>query len=162
MNRWLIWLNVILVTVLILSACVTFEEIFVTDREKFPQRESPAIDYFDINSTIKTIVLWSSRYKQPNWRINLSKTAFNNCPEKRCQFVLKRDVVRENISQYDALLFHAPDYRTFYPIPDKRSPHQIYVFVSQGAPQPPHVRFLKRYDDLFNFTSEFLEYDLFR
>lgn len=147
-------LNVLLVVVIILSILVTFEEIIKTDNELPIEKEVKVVNISEHNSTIKSIVLWSSRYRVPDWRLNYQRRMFSACPERRCRFVVKKDVVQEKLSQYDAFLFYAPDFRSYKPLPRQRYPHQVYVFVSQEPPQPPHARFIKLYDNFFNFTSK--------
>lgn len=159
MCRWFTSLCVVFVIVFISILFINIEEIVKENDELQLKRNNSAIKHLIEKSTLKQIVLWSHKYKTITWGVGFGQKVFKNCPETRCQTVRKSDTVHKNLSQYDAFLFHGymRDFSTYTPLPKKRYPHQVYIFVSSEAPRGAHqVRFYKDFrHNFFNYTSEF-------
>lgn len=157
MRRWTFWLKLIFVAISLVTVITILFESFKISYQNVPHSNVQEMQPYTEsnkslpNSEIKTILLWSNRYYSQNWNLRKIKTM---CQQDGCKFITRRKSRKIPITEYDAVLFHAPDFKSFKPLPKKRSPKQLYVFVSQGAPQPSHGRFLDAYKNFFNLTCK--------
>lgn len=163
MNCCLIYISIkLFLVVVIFSVLVTLysvssiEELAQFDDKLLLRRKLNLVRDSINKSAVKTIVLWNDRNGIVDWKI--SENSFKSCPEKRCKFVLGQDVVHQNLSDYDAFLFHASgnQLKSMKTQPSKRYPHQIYAFVSQEAPGSFQDIVYRKFSNFFNYTSEFL------
>lgn len=150
MSRFsLILCSVLFYSLILLNSFITIDEIEETDEE-------PPIS---VESTTKTIVMWSTRYGKAHWKPGYIRKWEPNkeCPERRCKFVTRQNVEHRNLAQYDAFLFYGSyvDINSFEPLPAERFPHQIYGFVSQETSLPDKLTISNNFYDFFNYTSEF-------
>lgn len=161
MNCCLIWISIkLFLVVVIFSVLITLYSVSsieeLVDDKLLLRRKLNSIRDAINKSAVKTIVLWNDRNGILDWK--LGENPFKSCPEKRCKFVLGQDVVHQNLSEYDAFLFHPSGntLKTMRSRPSKRYPHQIYAFVSQEAPLSFQDTIYRKFSNFFNYTSEFL------
>lgn len=107
----------------------------------------------DSNDT-KYILFWNGFFHQRNWHFKADTSDKKvleemGCEETRCVFTSNKSL--KPIKEFDAVLFHLYAYLTF---PTKRSPKQIYIMATMESPR--HTLMHHSYNDIFNWTSKFL------
>ncbi|XP_063906646.1 alpha-(1,3)-fucosyltransferase C-like [Zophobas morio] len=102
------------------------------------------------NNSIKTILYWSPMFRQKDYYLGTGQEIFAHCQYKNCNATYDRNSLP--VDQYDALIFHAPDYTTArYGKPEKRTPNQVYIFANLESPdQTPVV--IRDYNGFYNWT----------
>ncbi len=81
---------------------------------------------------------------------------FPGCPETRCDIFPVNHRNKLPIDEYSAIVFHGPELKrkSDESLPDKRKPHQIYVYAGIESPRP-YWNNLTEYNDFFNFTMTY-------
>lgn len=103
----------------------------------------------------KLIVLWTVYSASKTWgNPHIADADFfnkTNCPETRCRIVLPEQKYKYPSTEYDVVLINGYNLQYGYPVPEKRLPHQIYVFLSR---EPPHPWWLQsvNFDEPYNLT----------
>jgi hypothetical protein len=103
---------------------------------------------------VKYILFWTDFFQWKNWKLkqDISDQRFFeeiSCPETRC--VITSDRTLKEISEYDAILFHAV--KPWNSIPEKRSREQMYVAGMLESPERTESN-LAAWDNFFNLTSK--------
>ncbi|KAK4022252.1 hypothetical protein OUZ56_007731 [Daphnia magna] len=119
------------------------EEIFniVTKRDLRPKTSTPTStgEYYelmeryaqdvlpDTDAPFKRILFWNEAYGNKEYGVGHGRNALreSGCPVWQCE----TSDNRTNVQEYDAVVFHLRSW-TQNDLPDKRSPHQRYVFWS--------------------------------
>lgn len=105
--------------------------------------------------SLKYILLWTSPSTEPLRYIVNGQTGFKErkCPVNNCYVTPNRKLLKD-LTDFDVILFHFPELvqrKSYYDLPKKRSPRQIYTFVSMESsayyPVPK-----KLYVNYFNMT----------
>lgn len=110
----------------------------------------------------KLILLWNYRClkgKSNQLEIDKKLNYFDKmkCPEPRCKFVQSHQKEKYPLSEYDAILFNGFQVRKGCQMPEKRFPHQLYIFFTVEAPAPwwlPTMNFNLEYNMTSNFKCK--------
>lgn len=108
------------------------------------------LNSFEKKRGTKFILFWNSFFQDSDYKFGFGKDPFFSCNIYDCYTMIDRDLIP--IDQYDAIVFHGPEYN---PIsqkdhPSKRSDHQIYVYLSLESPQNGPVK--SSLNGYFNYT----------
>lgn len=107
------------------------------------------------NSNTKTILIWNSCFDSPYCDLGNGVESFLNhdCPIYDCFVTKDRNFIP--IDQFDAILFHGPDFYSMFSLnhPSKRSEKQNYVYFSLETP----IKFPVSHnlDNFFNLTMTY-------
>lgn len=83
----------------------------------------------------KSILFWTRFFNDLSWYTGgleeIDETFLNSikCPATNCFFTHNRNLFN-NVTDFDAILFHTPESMNLSTVPNFRSSHQIYTFVS--------------------------------
>ena len=100
----------------------------------------------------KTILYWNSFFSQRNFYLGEGYIArhcprYNNCFATHSRFL-------QSVEKFDAVIFHGiNDQLDEEDLPDRRSEHQKYVFVTLESPSNRHVE--GKFDGYFNLTMSY-------
>lgn len=86
-------------------------------------------------SATKFILFYNNYFEDPFWRMNRETcdAAFLKrlkCPRTNCVFTSNRNLL-QNVEEYDAIVFHAAESWFHDKVPERRSPHQVYIMASK-------------------------------
>lgn len=102
-------------------------------------------------SGVKKILFWNEAYGSKSYDIGIGSDVFRKagCRTWQCETTDNRD----GVDQFDAIVFHL---RSWTPsdLPDKRSPHQRYVFWSMESPAWRYVD-TNQMSRFFNWTMTY-------
>lgn len=103
----------------------------------------------------KTILLWNTCFSSIDCYFGLGKKTFydHNCPVQDCEIIIDREELP--INQYDAIVFHGPEYNPKFKddYPSLRSGNQRYVYLTQESPRNYHIQ--GNLDRYFNWTMTY-------
>ncbi|XP_077289960.1 alpha-(1,3)-fucosyltransferase C-like [Arctopsyche grandis] len=106
----------------------------------------------EIYQDTKIILFWNSFFGVKDYNFGLGNDPFfkYKCPVYDC--FTTADPGWLPIDQYDAIVFHGPEFNPIFNIdsPSSRSGHQRYVYLSQESPQNRPVK--SSLNAFFNFT----------
>jgi hypothetical protein len=145
-----IYLLLVIVTVTILLyntsrrsiSPITHEcSIFTASDDKRLESDKKRVNIIDNAQEIpleknvtKYVLFWTRFFNNPDWYTGKEDAGEEvlksvQCPVTNCFFTHNKDLLDKDITKFDAIAFHGPEYRTT-PLPYVRSPHQLYIFVS--------------------------------
>lgn len=120
--------------------CVAFFIIILKyNNVLFMSRQSKTIKNTlnnDITTTNRTkyILYWTDMFRHKDFYLGFGSQIFENCSVKNCYTT--NDKTLMPIEHFDAILFHGAEYTVErYGKPEKRNPHQVYVFSNQESPE---------------------------
>lgn len=79
--------------------------------------------------------------------------SYIKCPETRCTLYFPSEKDTYKITDYDALLFHGPEFFKDSVMPTERSPSQVYVYATQEAPRV-YWHNLMDFKSFYNWTGK--------
>ncbi|XP_046746083.1 alpha-(1,3)-fucosyltransferase C-like isoform X2 [Diprion similis] len=108
----------------------------------------------------RRILLWTKMFSD-DWFYMGTTGHFDSCPKKykNCELTRSRDLV--DVTKFDAILFHGNELR-LDDLPEKREPHQRYVYVNLESPGTRKDPLNSYFEDFFNMTMTYkLDSDIF-
>lgn len=122
---------------LLLSTCSII--LLSAIRKKTPPS---IINEIYLDNKTKTILYWNDFFGSEDMGLGLGSDIFKNCPVSNCYTTKIRDLP---VELFDAIIFHGARYSTRYDsYPEKRNPHQKYIFYSLESP------YNTKFDDTVN------------
>lgn len=104
---------------------------------------------------VKQILFWNRFFSDPTYEFGVGSQPFvsHKCAVKDC--FITRDRTERPVDQFDAIIFHGPEYDPSHPdnTPKSRLQHQRYVYFSMESPlnRPANAKF----DGFFNWTMTY-------
>ena len=104
-------------------------------------------------SKLKRILYWNDYYGSKNFGFCCGRGPYlkNNCPNSHCYTSKDR---REDLETFDAIVFHGRSLN-YNDIPEKRYPHQLYVFLTIESAAYPGIGDWANWAGFFNLTMTY-------
>ncbi|XP_060806204.1 alpha-(1,3)-fucosyltransferase C-like [Amyelois transitella] len=104
---------------------------------------------------LKYILLWTPYDYSPFYQLGKGQRAFieHNCSSINCYITTDRKFLGGDVTKFDAIAFNGRNIHNLrsWDLPQRRSPHQKYIFViTESADNYPVCD--EKYDDFFNWT----------
>lgn len=147
---------------LIIVSAISFMLYFVKWTERYNSKFIKSNLKSEIYQDAKVILFWNSFFGSADYNFGLGNDPFfmNKCPVSDCFTTTDRGWLP--IDQYDAIVFHGPEYNPIFNMdyPSSRSEQQRYIYLSQESPQNRPVK--SNLNGYFNFTMTYrLDSDIF-
>lgn len=146
----------VLITVSVIITCLrifTYKEL---DRQQQVLRRN--LKATEDNTDMKYILFWTTQNGDENYHFSTNGSElFKRCEISNCYATYNKSVL-SSIDQYDAVFFSNTLNPADQPerIPEKRSPHQRYVFVANESPLTiPRQRSQYLYRNFYNWTMTY-------
>lgn len=112
----------------------------------------------DKNNNLKYILIWTDKSTDPFYHFELGRNSFIHpgCKINNCYITDDRNLM--NLTEWDAILFHAPEYtwkrKNLHGFPSERSSKQIYIFgcIESSANYPICD---SKWNSYFNWTMTY-------
>ncbi|KAG5676245.1 hypothetical protein PVAND_006094 [Polypedilum vanderplanki] len=163
----------VLMTIIILFFCTSHRNVLPEKLTFFNESHSEQVftdnendTYIDYNisgemsvkNSTKNILFWTRFFNNTDWYTGEEEAGEEvlksvQCPVTNCFFTHNKELLDGDITKFDAIAFHGPEFRT-KPLPTVRSPDQLYIFVSLESPTAV-IDDLTKYKDFYNLTMTY-------
>ena len=109
----------------------------------------------EINKMPKRILFYTPFWRSKDYRFGLGQYPFKKygCPVSECRIYNKKNALN-SITEFDALVFHTANHKSFIPFSEIRSPHQRFIMFELESPRFWKYDFTL-YDFFFNWTMTY-------
>lgn len=132
---------------------ILFSTCFILFWISWTENFTPKLPKHQANT--KVILIWNTCFDRPFCSLGSGVNPFLNyhCPVFDCYITNDHNFMP--IDQFDALIFHGPEFRPFFSLnyPSERSDHQRYIYLSHETPMKYPVS--HNLDGFFNLTMTY-------